>query len=361
MGRGDKNVSKLNAFVLATCLLLVLSACGIKGPPRPPSLVTPAPVADLAALSRENNVTLAWTRPLKNTDGSLLKDLASFHLYRKGEPVEVGKTKKEGPGFILIATIDAERSENALREGDRYLYQDRGLPYDQRYLYRLVSINRRGLGSPVSNEVAIEVTVPPAAPTDLKAEATEGMVTLQWEPPKVKADGSPLGELKGYNVYRGEKSANYGPRPINRELVRETEFRDLGLINDKTYYYMVRAVDREGPPAHEGLDSTEVAVTPQDMTPPRAPRGLKAIPGETAIHLAWDTNTEEDLLGYYVYRSLIPGRAYQRLNDTPILRTTFTDKDVRPNTLYYYVIIAVDSSPRRNQSAPSTEVSAQLP
>jgi len=340
-------VKTKSPFALSIIYLLLISpSCGIKGPPRPPTLVTPAAVADLSGISRENNVTLTWTKPPKNTDGSPLKDLASFKLYRNS---------------ILIATINAERPENALVEGNRYVFQDQALKYEHRYFYQLISLNKRGLESPPSNKAIIEVTVPPVAPTNLRAEAGEGIVTLSWEAPKVKADGTALTELKGYNIYRGEHPGTYNLRPINPELIRETRYLDLGLSNDKTYYYMVRAVDREGPPLHEGLDSQEVSATPLDMTPPAPPRGLKAVVGEKAVHLIWDPNPEGDLLGYYVYRSLIPGRGYHRLTPVPLPKVTFTDDDVRPKTTYYYVITAVDASSRQNESAPSEETSVETP
>lgn len=67
-------------------LALVLAAawaCGKKGDPRAPELATPKTITDLAARSAPSGIILTWDRPTEYVDGTALKDLASFVIFRK--------------------------------------------------------------------------------------------------------------------------------------------------------------------------------------------------------------------------------------------------------------------------------------
>jgi len=167
--------------------------------------------------------------------------------------------------------------------------------------------------------------------------------------------------VRGYNVYRGVRPGAYGLQPVNAAPQSETRFQDTGVQNETTYYYIVRSVTGDRPPWRESADSPEVAVTLRDLVPPAPPRGLVAVPGAGAVALAWEANTEADLLGYVVYRREPPLLVPVRLTETPIGRTTFTDGTVRPGATYLYVVTAVDRSARRNESDPSAEISVTLP
>jgi fibronectin type 3 domain-containing protein len=79
------------------------------------------------------------------------------------------------------------------------------------------------------------------------------------------------------------------------------------------------------------------------------------------VSLSWTANTEPDLLGYLVYRREPPALNPVRLTAAPLQTTTFTDRAVRAGATYVYTVTAVDRSPRRNESAPSSEVFVTLP
>ena len=94
----------------------------------------------------------------------------------------------------------------------------------------------------------------------------------------------------------------------------------------------------------------------RDLTPPARPTGLTVVPGVGRIFLTWNENKENDLAGYYVYRSKKSGRDYVRLTEKPINRTTYSDESAKPQVAYYYVVSAVDRS--GNESAFSKEQTA---
>jgi hypothetical protein len=95
---------------------------------------------------------------------------------------------------------------------------------------------------------------------------------------------------------------------------------------------------------------------PPDFTVPAAPDNLWASGADGAVSLDWDDNSEEDLVGYNVYRSTASGSGYTRLNSLLLTDSAFTDNTVTNGTIYYYVVTAADTS--ENESIKSTEACA---
>jgi len=118
-----------------------------------------------------------------------------------------------------------------------------------------------------------------------------------------------------------------------------------------TYTATVEVTDDRGAKAS---DTITISVT--DATPPAPPTGLDATTSDGQVDLNWATNTEPDLAGYNVYRSLVSGTGYNKLNTQLITATSYSDTQVVNETTYYYVITAEDSS--GNESSYSAEVSA---
>ena len=58
------------------------------------------------------------------------------------------------------------------------------------------------------------------------------------------------------------------------------------------------------------------------------------------VELVWSGNTEPDVVGYNVYRSLSSGYPYTKLTDEPVADTSFTDSTVSWGNTYYYVVTA---------------------
>jgi hypothetical protein len=368
---------------IAVTLLCGVTAfgCGRRGAPVVPHTAAPGPVADLGAAPEANTILLTWSRPARNEDGTPLQGSPDFRLYRRSGPLAAGAPAGapapaapggpggEGPrdleGYTLVATVRGERPENARTEGPRYAFRDdgngRGLAYDQRYEYRLVARDRRGYQSQPSNLAQADLSMPPAPPGDLAATAGEGRVDLAWSRPTTRADGSPLAAVRGYNIYRSEQAGAFPDRPLNAEPVAEARYADGGLANDRTYFYVVRAVVNEAAPWQESGSSNMAAATPRDITPPAAPQNLRAAVTRAEVSLIWDPNTEPDLAGYLVYRSEVPHTAYQRLTPQPLRGTTYADRTVARGATYYYVITAVDTPATPNESLFSDELVVRVP
>ena len=80
-------------------------------------------------------------------------------------------------------------------------------------------------------------TVPPAAPKDLKAVSTEGVISLIW-------DASPEADLAGYLILRGRAPADRLD-PLTTAPILETSFNDMVQAGTR-YVYAVQAVDKSG-------------------------------------------------------------------------------------------------------------------
>ncbi len=112
----------------------------------------------------------------------------------------------------------------------------------------------------------------------------------------------------------------------------EVDFYELGLLSENWLY-----------------------IAP-DITAPEVPTGLGAGAGNAVVSLDWDDNAEEDLAGYNVYRSTTSGSGYAKLNSSLLINSDYTDSSVMNETIYYYVVTAVDTN--SNESDYSNQETA---
>jgi len=338
---------------------LLLPGCGRRGAPLPPRTFGPAAVTNLQATPRGTDILVTWTRPNRNEDGSPLTNLLEFRLSRAVSVPAAGGDEAR-PVFVVLATVRADRPDNATVQGAAYAYRDETVSAGLVYRYQVQAVDRRGQASPPSAEAIADLAPIPAPPVNLQATGKDGVVELEWKAAPAAGQGA-APPARGYNVYRSLQPGTYDAPPINARPLSETTFRDAGVSNDVTYYYVVRSVGTDRPPWRESADSVEVSVYPQDFVAPAPPRGLIAIPDQAAVALTWDANIEPDILGYFVYRRELPQVLPVRLTETLVPGTTFTDRGPRSGVTYVYSITAVDRSPHRNESAPSAEVEVTLP
>lgn len=96
-----------------------------------------------------------------------------------------------------------------------------------------------------------------------------------------------------------------------------------------------------------------------DTTPPSAPTGLSANLDGISVVLDWTNNTEGDMQGYNVYRSITFGTGFVKLNGSLITDSLYTDTSTARNKTYYYIIKAVDTF--WNESGASGEQVITIP
>jgi hypothetical protein len=142
----------MNLF--AVCLLILVgvgSACGKKGDPRAPELATPEVIKNLVAAPAQNGIALTWTRPAQYVDGSTIKDLASFVIFRK----ELSQSCPECPvPYRQLTTVYVEDRERFVKQ-KQYRYIDQEVQPKTIYRYRVASQLTDGSLSAPSNEVEV--------------------------------------------------------------------------------------------------------------------------------------------------------------------------------------------------------------
>jgi fibronectin type 3 domain-containing protein len=103
--------------------------------------------------------------------------------------------------------------------------------------------------------------------------------------------------------------------------------------------------------------SAEASIVPRDTFPPVAPKGVQASIAPNSIELNWERNTEDDLAGYRIYRSL--GNApLEKLTDTSAV-PSYSDRKVEHGKSYRYAISAFDQA--GNESPRSAPVEVAFP
>ncbi len=181
-------------------------------------------------------------------------------------------------------------------------------------------------------------TPAPPAPLGLVATPADSAVSLYW---------GWVADADSYTVKRSTSSGS-GYATVATG-VTDLNYQDTGLANGTTYYYVVEAVNTAGASA----DSSEAYATPGTIAVP-VPTGLSAVSGDAEVSLSWNASAGAD--SYIVKRSTTSGAPYETVVSN-IVSTSYADTDVSTDTVYYYVVSAVQSGV---ESANSTEASASL-
>lgn len=192
---------------------------------QPPTLSSPAAIA-------EDAITLTWTPPAANIDGSTPVNLLGYNLYRRDE------TQSE-PSQTPI--------NSALISGTTYADRNFKFGNNYRYLVRSVSLGTGGaqVESLNSNSVAVEprdifAPAPPERPS-IAADPSFGRLAIFFAANKET-------DIAGYNIYRSTDPnlPKQSWTRLNQELLTRTNYRDEKVESGKTYYYYIVAVDNAG-------------------------------------------------------------------------------------------------------------------
>jgi hypothetical protein len=139
------------SFLVALILLTAALACGKKGDPRAPELAIPRTISNLSARSGPAGISLTWSRPTEYVDGSELKDLASFVIFRK----EISQSCPDCPvPYRQLTTVNVEDHEKFVQKR-QYRFDDKEVRPKAIYRYRVSSQLFDGSLSAPSNEVEI--------------------------------------------------------------------------------------------------------------------------------------------------------------------------------------------------------------
>ncbi|HEX9747850.1 MAG TPA: hypothetical protein VGB86_05525 [Methylomirabilota bacterium] len=352
----------------ALLLLLAASAlvaCGKKGPPVAPELRVPGSATGLRGAVDERSIVVGWTGPGTRVDGSRLRAIARYKLYRReetdgGAPKSAMLSSGRVVGYDEIAVIRPDSPAPASVQGSSVTWVDRrALSVGRRYVYVVIAEDTLGRSGGPSERLVVPYLAAPKAPRALGAAPGDRRINLTWQPPAEMIDGSPAPDDLRYLVLRGA-GAEGALAPMTPQPVAGTSFTDSGVENDTAYRYAVRAVRVDPAVSATGETSAAVVAAAADTTPPAAPAGLVAVPSAGAVRLAWNPSPSPDVALYAVYRAGGPGD-FMRIATTLAVATVYLDRDVRPGTTYRYAVTALDRAQRANESPRSNVVSVRVP
>jgi hypothetical protein len=138
-------------IILAVAFAILVLACGKKGELRAPELAAPEPIANLSAKTAPNGIVLTWARPTHYVDGTEIKDLASFVIFRKDIPQNCPECVVP---YRPITTVQVEDRERFIKQR-QYRYTDEEPQPGHTYRYRVSSQLLDGTLSEPSNEIEV--------------------------------------------------------------------------------------------------------------------------------------------------------------------------------------------------------------
>ena len=196
------------------------------------------PPNNLQAELKEKSVILTWEEPGALEDGSSLKGLVGYNLYRRfpNETYSIDPVSSE-----LITTLAC---------------RDKGIQMDKDYLYTLRAVRKVRetlIESGACKEVTINTTdrTPPDAPTGLFVLPVKTGIMLKWEENEES-------DLNGYNIYR-KSGGKADFKKLNETPFSQSSYFDKSVKANEHYTYAVTAID-DFKPINESERSKEVDI-----------------------------------------------------------------------------------------------------
>ena len=226
--------------------------------------VTPATVpgapTSLGATGGDQEVELSWTAPASNGGDSI-----------------TGYEYEQGGSGTWISTGGTDTT-----------YTVFNLTNGQPYRFRVRALNSVGAGAASAASPNVTPATEPDAPTGLTATVSDQQVDLIWTAPASNGGAAILRyeyelDLSGTWTSTGGTTTNTTVR---------------NLINDQSYTFRVRAVNRVG----AGLESFSESATPTaTLVAPDTPTNLSATPGNLRVVLSWVQPSGGAAVTHYEY------------------------------------------------------------
>lgn len=259
-------------------------------------------VSDLA-----RRIELRWTLPPQD------RDIARLVLYRSDSSEGKFEELKKLSGFKKV-------------------YTDSGLTDNTTYYYKIKSIDKFGLESPLSGEIFATTKDIPKTSLNISAEShLPRKVRLSW-----------IYENKEKNIlfiiHRSESSDG-----TFKELAKTNteEYTDLKLGDNQTYYYFITAKDKDGLISEP---SEIVEATTKSL--PVTPANFKAMNNQPQkVTLLWEKNPEPDIDYYLIYGGTSAKGFYHKIakSKATVYVHNHEGKGLKNGENYYYKLTAVDT------------------
>lgn len=349
------DVMKRGSLVCCLGLMLTtLSGCGYKNDPVAPQALVPVPIDDLRYELTDNGAVLHWSYPTETVSGEDLTEIDSFMLYRAEVPAADYCDTCPVP---FDSPIKVDGGVIPEREGKRATSYDIGfLRPGHKYFFKVLSRTGWLTPSADSNQVSFTWETPPAVPQNLVAEASDSMVSLQWQPVSEHLDGSTADAIK-YQVARKEDKGSF--KNIG-ELLTMPEYVDTEVNGGHTYTYRVQALSEYEGDMVAGEFSTPYQAEVIDLFAPATPENVTTVRTANSVKIFWDQGDEADLAGFRIYRRLGNEDALIMIGEVKMPYNIYEDTEAPDENMYvYYSVSSFDESDPPNESERSAEVEAE--
>lgn len=183
------------------------------------------PVLNTAQIS-QNAISLKWSAPQKNVDGSQPVNILGYNVYRTEN--KITKTLNDSP-------VTAENYNDSFFEFGK----------DYKYFVRTVSLGRDGepIESVDSNKIAVKPqdTFAPNPPDAITIAAAPNNLSIFFAVNLEK-------DVVGYKIYRTTDADQ--PKNewllITPEILQRNTFQDVNVKAGETYFYYLTAIDSAG-------------------------------------------------------------------------------------------------------------------
>lgn len=338
----DNQISSGKVYEYKLCLTGSTEAIGLSKPITATTYSKPNPPEEVRFTRSKKLIKINWKPEM-------------YRYYA----VDIYKKSDQATEFTKITKVPRAIQKD---QADKYseksvFFEDTSVVYEDNYTYKFIAIDYFGQSSDYSIEYSVpaEDFEPPTAPFDVvpTGSSVRNNVRLDW---KVIEES----DLNGINIYQ---SLYYdsGWEKVNSALISKEQ---LNYTHENVeaggHYYQVATVDLAG----NESKSPPVFIEIKDVVPPAKPNGLTSEAGEGYITLKWSANTEPDLAGYLVQRSLKSesgiNNSYVNVNRNPIKELTYTEKLPRNvKNEFVYRVVAIDTN--FNRSTPSENTLAKMP
>lgn len=275
-------------------------------------------------------------------------EIVSYNIYR-AENIA-------GP-YVLVNPQGFVPLESRFEDNEKVnSFLDRNLDNEKEYFYYMKSVNSFGIESRAGKIISAkpgENRIPPA-PSDIEFELQADFLNISW-------DYNSRIEAKGYELYKSESDSGSFTKiyPISDKLLdaNRKNFYDTDIKAGRRYFYYLRSINSNGD-ASKPSDTLSFFI--EDDQPPLPPKNLEAIGDTNKIILKWDANTEDDILGYRIYRSGDKSfKSRFTLTNNNIQDTFFIDQlSNYTDTEFGYIVYAIDNN--YNRSEPSEMAFAKM-
>ena len=224
---------------------------------------------------------------------------------------EVYRSTRQNSGYSLLGTTTSTS------------YVNTGASTGTTYYYRVKAVNRDGMASGYSNIVSGKAkAAAPAAPSVTAGNSSTGKPRLTWK------------AVSGATSYRIYRSESRGTGYSLLGTTSSTSYVNTGAVAGKTYYYRVKAVNRDGMASGYSNIVSGKATLPA----PVLNIGLSVSSGKPM--LAWDA--VPGATSYRIYRSTSRDSGYSLLATTT--STSYVNTSAAKGTTYYYRVKACNAA-----------------